>query len=116
VTYPGGGSPSGDPPEGADLKGGVEYNPRYITPMPAYGMFIRHATGVELHDVKLMFGGSEARPAVIARDVDGLSLDGFGAQKGSGPSLELDGVKNLTIKGSAPLADTTMPSVGKVTF
>ena len=116
VTYPGGGSPSGDPPEGADLKGGVQYNPRYITPMPAYGMFIRHAAGVELHDVKLMFGGSEARPAVIARDVDGLSLDGFGAQKGSGPSLELDGVKNLTIKGSAPLADTTMPSVGKVTF
>jgi hypothetical protein len=61
-------------------------------------VFIRHVAGIELHDVKLTFAGSEARPAVIARDVDGLSLDGFGAQKGSGATLELDGVKSLTIK------------------
>jgi Glycosyl hydrolases family 28 len=116
VTFPGGGSPSADPPEGADLKGGVEYNPRYITPMPAYGVFSRHVTGLELHDVQLMFGGSEARVAVIARDVDGLTLDGLGAQKGSGPSLELDGVKSLVIKSSAPLMDTTMSTVGKLTL
>jgi hypothetical protein len=67
-------------------------------------------------DVKLTFDGSEARPAVIARDVDGLMLDGLGAQKGSGPSLDLDGVKSLVIKSSAPLMDTTMSSVGKMTL
>jgi hypothetical protein len=116
MTFAGGGTPGGDPPEGATLKGGSEYNPRYLTPIPAYGVFIRHAGGVELRDIKLMFDGSEGRPAVIARDVDGLSLDGFGAQKGSGPTLELDGVKNLDIKGSAPLADTIMSTVGKMTF
>ena len=84
--------------------------------MPAYGVFARHVTGLELHDVKLTFGGSEARPAVIARDIDGLILEGFGAQKGNGPSLEVDGVKSLPIKSSAPLADTMMPAVGKMTF
>jgi hypothetical protein len=116
MTFAGGGAPGGDPPEGSTLKGAAEYNPRFLTPIPAYGIFIRHAGGIELRDVKLMFGGAEGRPAVIARDVDGLMLDGFGAQKGSGASLELDGVKNLVIKSSAPLADTSMPAVGKVTF
>jgi hypothetical protein len=116
VAYPGGGNPTGDPPEGANLKGGVEYNPRYITPMPAYAVFTRHVSGLELHDVKVTFNGAEARPAMIARDVDGLVLDGLGAQKGSGSTLELDGVKNLSIKNSAPLADTTMPTVGKMSF
>jgi hypothetical protein len=116
MTFPGGGAPSGDPPEGAALKGGVEYNPRYITPMPAYGVFMRHATGVEFHDVKLSFGGNEGRPAIIARDVDGLVLDALSAQKGGGATMEADAVKNLTIKGSAPLMDAMMPSVDKMSF
>jgi hypothetical protein len=116
MTFPGGGAPSGDPPEGASLKGGVEYNPRYITPMPAYGIFMRHATGVEFHDVKIGFGGNEGRPAIIARDIDGLTLDTLAAQKGGGATLELDTVKNLSIKGSAPLMDVMMPSVDKMSF
>jgi len=65
---------------------------------------------------KLSFGGNDARPAIIARDIDGLTLDAVGAQKGGGATLELDTIKNLTIKGSAPLADTMMSSVGKMTF
>src|SRR5205814_8669582 len=65
VTAPGGGKPSGDPPEGAALKGGVEYTPRYITPLPAYAAFVRHANGVEFHDVKVMFGGAEGGAASV---------------------------------------------------
>jgi polygalacturonase len=116
INFPGGGAPSGDPPEGTALSGGVAYNPRFIKPIPAYGVFVRHAKGVELHDVKLTFSAADQRPAVIARDVDGLVLDGLSAQKASGPSLELDTVKSLTIKGSAPLVDMTAPSVTKMTF
>jgi hypothetical protein len=116
INFPGGGAASGDPPEGTQLNGGVAYNPRYITPIPAYGVFIRHAKGVELHDVKFTFGAADQRPAAIARDVDGLVFDGFNAQKANGPSLEVDGVKNLAIKGSAPLPDMTAPMVGKMTF
>jgi hypothetical protein len=116
INFPGGGAPSGDPPEGTQLNGGVAYNPRYITPIPAYGVFVRHAKGVEMHDIKLTFGAADQRPAAIARDVDGLVLDGFSAQKANGPSLEVDGVKNLAIKGSTPLPDMTSAMVGKMTF
>jgi hypothetical protein len=116
VTYPGGGNGSGDPPEAAALNTGAEWNPRYITPIPAYGLFVRHARGVELRDVQLTFGAAEQRPAVIARDVDGLVFDTFSAQRASAPALQLDGVKNLTIQRSAPLPDTVAPSVDKMTY
>jgi hypothetical protein len=116
ITFPGGGSPSGDPPEGSALSGGVAYNPRYITPIPAYGLFVRHAKGVELHDVKFSFAAADQRPAAIARDVDGLVLDTYSAQKANGPTLELDMVRNVTIRSSAPLPEGMMPMVGKMTF
>ena len=66
--------------------------------------------------LKFDFGAAEQRPSIIARDVDGLVLDAFGAQKASGATLELEAVKNLTIQGSAPLPDGTMPSVTKMSF
>jgi hypothetical protein len=116
INFPGGGNRTGDPPEGMALNNGAQWNPRFLTPIPAYGLFVRHAHGVELHDVKFTFGTADQRPAVVARDVDGLVLDGFSAQKASGPVLEADTVKNLNIQGSAPLPDGTMPTVGKMTF
>jgi hypothetical protein len=117
VSFPGGGMRSADPPEGITFKNDLQYNPRFITPMPAYGIFIRHAGGVELRGVKLTFAGnSEARPAVIARDVDGLLLQGFSAQKGAGPTLEVDMIKNLSIQASPPLADVMSASVDKMTY
>jgi hypothetical protein len=115
INFPGGGAPSGDPPEGTQLNSGVMYNPRFVTPIPAYGMFIRHVKGLELHDVKLTFSQMDQRPAVIARDVDGLTLDTMAAQKG-GSVLELDTVKNLTSKGSTPVPDGTMADVPKMTY
>jgi hypothetical protein len=116
ISFPGGGNNTGDPPEGNTLNGGVAYNPRYITPIPAWGLFTRHVKGLELHDVKFSFGAGDQRPAVIARDIEGLTLDAFDAQKGGGPALSLDGIKNLTIKGSSPLPDMTVPMVGKMAF
>jgi hypothetical protein len=116
ITFPGGGNRSGDPPEGNTLKATAEYNPRFITPVPAWGLFVRHAEGVELHDVKLDFGAAEQRPAVIARDVDGLVFDMFGAEKSAAPTLELEAIKNFTIKASAPLPETTLPAVPKMTY
>jgi hypothetical protein len=115
INFPGGGAMSADPPEGNTLNGGVAYNPRFITPIPAYGMFIRHAKGVELHNVKFTYGQMEGRPAIIARDVDGLTFDGLMAQKGSS-TVELDSVKNLTVTGSAPLPDGMMPAVPKMSY
>jgi hypothetical protein len=116
ITFPGGGAPSADPPEASLLTGKSQYNPRFLTPIPAYGLFLRHARGVELRGVKLGYAAADQRPAVIARDVDGLVIDAFGAQRELGPHLELDGIKNLTIKGSAPLPETSAPAVAKLTL
>jgi polygalacturonase len=116
ITFPGGGNRSGDPPEGNTLKGEAAYNPRFITPMPAYGLFVRHAKGIELHDVQLDFRAADERPAAIARDVDGLTIDAFGAKIAGGPTLEVEAIKNLTIKASPPLPATTLPSVDKATY
>jgi polygalacturonase len=116
VNFPGGGSPGGDPPEAPALTKGPEYNPRFITPIPAWGLFLRHVRRVELRAVKLTFGAEDGRPAVIARDVEGLVFDGLHAQKGAGATLALDGVKGLAIKASTPLPDTTLPAVEQQTF
>jgi hypothetical protein len=116
VTFPGGGARSGDPPEGDTLKGSTAYNPRFITPLPAYGLFVRHASGVELRDVQLDFGAADQRPAIIARDVDGLLLDKLSAKIASAPTLELEAIKNLTIRASTPLPDVMLPSVAKMTY
>jgi hypothetical protein len=116
ITWPGGGADSADPPEGSTLTANAQYNPRFINPIPSYAAFIRHAKGVEFHDVKFSFSAADARPAVLARDVDGLVFDGMTAQKATGPSLKLDTIKNLTITGSAPLVDTVMPSVGMMIY
>jgi polygalacturonase len=115
ITFPGGGAPTGDPPEGNKLTSGVAYNPRYITPVPAYGVFVRHARGVELHDVTLGFESADQRPAVIARDVEGLMLDSLTAQKG-GSQLELEAIKNLTIRASTGLPEVMTASVAKMTY
>jgi polygalacturonase len=79
VTFPGGGAPSEDPPEGATLQGKAAYNPRFITPMPAYGLFVRHARDVRLHDVTFDLEAPDQRPAVVTRDVSGLALERFTA-------------------------------------
>jgi hypothetical protein len=116
VTFPGAGTSTPDPPEGATLTGRSEYNPRFITPVPAYGLFVRHARDVRLHDVTFTVEVPDQRPAVVARDVTGLMLDAFTAQKASGPALQLESVMNLAIKNSTPLKDVNLPAVGKSTL
>jgi polygalacturonase len=116
VTFPGGGQRSGDPPEGSRLTEDLQYNPRFISPLPSYGLFVRHATGVELRGVQLDVRAADQRPAVIARNVDGLLFDAFTAERGGAGTLELDRVKSLTIKASPPLPDTMTPVVEKMTY
>jgi polygalacturonase len=110
VTFPGGGADSSDPPEGMTLTHASEYNPRFIQPVPAYGAFIRHARGIELREVNLGFAAPDARPAVVAKDVDGLRVEGFTAAKSSGPTLKVESINRLTIQRSPPLADVTAPA------
>jgi polygalacturonase len=117
MTFAGGGSGSTEPPEGSTFTDGTSatYNPRYITPLPAYGAYVRHANGVEFHGVTFSVG-SDSRPAVFARDVGGLLFDTFSAPKAGSSLLNLNTVSNLTFENSPPLADGTVASVSSATY
>jgi hypothetical protein len=113
ITFPGGGTPSADPPPGSALTAKAEYNPRFITPIPAYGLFVRHARDVQLHDVTFSVDAPDQRSAVVARDVTGLHLDTFNVQKAAAPVLQLEKVVDLAVRNSPSLKDVNLRMVSK---
>ena len=44
--------------------------------LPAWGFYIRHATGVVMNNIKITVTDKDYRPAIVADDVNGLSLKG----------------------------------------
>ena len=70
----------------------------------------------EFRNVKLGFGVAEQRPAIVAKDVDGLVFDALAAQKPSGSVLELHSIMNLTIRNSTPMEDVALPSVEAASY
>jgi hypothetical protein len=117
MTFHGGGSGTSEPPEGSTFTNpsSVNYNPRFISPLPAYGAYIRHATGVELRNVTFTVG-SDARPALVARDVAGLQFETFSGRKAGASTLQLYGITNLGIISSPPLPDTSVASITSATY
>ena len=81
IIYPGGGNKlyayRGTSPE--DLAGipeMVDVYPEFsqFKELPAWGLFIRHAKGITLDNVRLVAGEKDYRPAVVADDVQGLTI------------------------------------------
>jgi hypothetical protein len=97
-----------------------DYNPRVMGIRPAYGFYIRHAEDVVLSNVEVRFAMPDYRPAIVARDVDQLTLIRFSADRapsGAWPSIRLDDmVTNFAIRASEPqfahvkVADESMTS------
>lgn len=73
ILMPGGGKRS--------VEGPVPENPRaypefdMFGALPAWGLYIRHASGVRLRNVTLRAEAPDVRPALVAEDVRDLSLD-----------------------------------------
>lgn len=42
--------------------------------LPSWGLFIRHANGITLDNVRLVAGAKDYRPAIVADDVQGLEI------------------------------------------
>jgi polygalacturonase len=117
ITFAGGGSGSAEPPEGSTFTGpSLVYNPRYMQPVPGWASYVRHGRDVEFHNCNFTFAKADSRPAVFARDVEGLTFETFTAMKGSGAELTLDSIRNLVIKSSPPLMDVTVPSVAMMSY
>jgi polygalacturonase len=55
--------------------------PSMFGTLPAYGFYVRHAAGVEIHDVEVSFLKDELRPAFVFDDVKGVELRGVKAQR-----------------------------------
>ncbi len=81
IIYPGGGNKNyayrGTSPEELDsIPEMIDVYPEFsqFKELPAWGLFIRHAKGITLENVRLVAGAKDYRPAVVADDVDGLLI------------------------------------------
>ena len=80
--------------------------------LAASGMFISHARSVTLQDVELKFESADARPAFIAQEMNGLTLDNLKLERfGNAPAIRLEKVENVRVQASPGLADRTGTTV-----
>ncbi|NOZ56514.1 MAG: glycoside hydrolase family 28 protein [Calditrichaeota bacterium] len=76
--------------------------------LPAYGFYVRHARNLRFDGVQLAHVRAEARPALVAQDVQGLVLNGFEAQAPEigAPLLWLTDVRSVLVIGTQPAGKT----------
>ena len=106
IVYRGGGTKEDaaiNPPESEN-----KYpEPSMFGTIPAYGFYLRHVKGLEMHDVEVSFQKDEARPAFMLDDVSGANLHNIKAQRGSGEAqFVLKNVTDFSITNSKGITDT----------
>ena len=82
IVYPGGGNPRyayrGTTPEDLDgIDEMISYYPEFSQwkELPAWGFYMRHATGITLRNFTFHAQKPDYRPAIVTDDVTGLKLD-----------------------------------------
>ncbi len=116
IVYRGGGTKEDaaiNPPESEN-----KYpEPSMFGTIPAYGFFIRHVKGLEMHDVELSFQNSEARPAFVLEDVSNANLHNIKAQRGTSEAqFVLKNVTDFSITNSKGIADTKIERTDEKKF
>jgi polygalacturonase len=97
-----------NPPERED----AYPEPTMFGTLPAFGFFIRHATGITMDNVEVRFGTQDTRPAYVLRDVVNADFHHNKADKVSGvPTFVLDDVHDFTVTTSRPVPDTHLDDV-----
>ncbi len=81
-------------------------------PLPAYGLFCRHVTGLTLRDINVSCEQKDVRPALVCDDVNDLSVDGLRAQsEGEMPVIVLNATDGALIaRSSCPVKAKTFLS------
>lgn len=104
LTVPGGGAPL--PPDHAVPERPEGYpEATMYGPMPSSGLFCRHVRGLSLVRFTLHAASPDARPALVADDVEDLTISGFGGLPSSSALLALHNVRHARIRetrSSAP--------------
>jgi hypothetical protein len=81
--------------------------------MPAYGLFARHVSGLELANIQVSYLNEDLRPAMVCVDVNGLEIDNFKAQIAGGvAAASFDNVEGLVVRNS-PVLDGITPTKPK---
>jgi polygalacturonase len=75
---------------------------------PAYGFFLRHVKGIEMHFVKIRYNTPEARPVFVLEDVYDASFSYINADRGTGhaPMFDLRNVSGFSVSDSKNISDT----------
>ncbi|MDW5267435.1 MULTISPECIES: glycoside hydrolase family 28 protein [Acidobacteriaceae] len=82
--------------------------------LPAYGMYVRHARGIRMHNVVFESATTEQRPAVVCDDVTSLEIAGLRVpmQGNVSPVIDLRQTKDAWIRdGRAPKDAPSLVSV-----
>jgi polygalacturonase len=76
--------------------------------LPAYGFYCRHVKGLKLRNIQLQLAKSDQRHALVARDVENLSIDDLDApfSQNAAAIIRLTNVKGALIRGCRPPAGT----------
>jgi parallel beta-helix repeat protein len=74
--------------------------PRAVTPV--YGIFARHVKGLELSNIHTGFHSPDPRPAAAFSDIDGLEIDNYKPEAGTGvtPVVFAKDVTGLVVRNS----------------
>jgi len=74
--------------------------------MPAYGLYIRHAKNIKVHNVDIRYENQEYRPAFVLDDVEGATFRQIDAQKATdAPYFMLRNVKDFTLNQAKGMKD-----------
>jgi hypothetical protein len=76
--------------------------------MPAFGFFVRHVTGLDMHDLHLGYIADDERPAFFLQDVIGADFHSVKAEHATGvPVFVLRQVRDFAAHGVQDVPDTT---------
>jgi polygalacturonase len=116
IAYRGGGSTEDaalEPPE----KEEAYPEPDMFGRIPSYGLYVRHATSLRVHDVEFTVDQPDARPAVRLEDVGGAEFDNVRPQRMPGaPVFLLRQVKDFLLRNCPTLPDTRRQNVVRESF
>lgn len=69
--------------------------------LPAYGLYCRHAKGVRLSNVTLTSAQPDARPPLVAEDLEGLDIAGLRAAPAADQVVTLRDARRVMVHGCA---------------
>jgi polygalacturonase len=74
--------------------------------LPAYGLYIRHAKGIDVRNLSVSYTKEDSRPAFVLQNAEDIRFDDLKWQKPKGaPSLVMRNVQNITGTRCPPLPD-----------